>query len=64
MANKILDRGPWGVRTDPASGWVAVFSDDFTHDVLMKITGDFGSYAERVEYAEALVRRLNQGPIR
>ncbi len=53
-----MDRGPWRVYK-PISGEVGITSDDFAHDVILYINGDFIDYEERVEYAEWLARKLN-----
>jgi len=36
-------------------------SDDFTHDVILRITGDFYSADQRKAYAENLAKKLNAG---
>jgi len=55
------DRGPWGIRAEPEKETVVVFSEDFEHDVILRISGDFANYAQKVAYAEWLAKRLN-GP--
>ncbi|GBG14350.1 uncharacterized protein NMK_1949 [Novimethylophilus kurashikiensis] len=51
----IVERGPWSVD---ASG-SHLESNDFTHDVRLRIIGDFSDEAQRRVYAEEIARRLN-----
>ena len=51
------DKGPWQLAD---SFGFAIESDDFTHDVRLKICGDFGSDADRVKYAQGLCDVLNK----
>jgi hypothetical protein len=53
----VFDRGPWSVME--SEGRVFVQSDDFTHDVCMRVSGDFAEHAERLAYAADICRRLN-----
>jgi hypothetical protein len=52
-----FDKGPWKVGTN--NGLPSVYSDDFTHDVVLAISGNFESKAQHQAYAEALAARLN-----
>lgn len=55
-----LDKGPWSVVTTPLpEEGTYLESDDFTHDVRLKISGDFGNIADRERYAFALAEALN-----
>lgn len=57
---KYLDKGPWSVvTTPPPEIGTYLESDDFTHDVRLKISGDFASVADRELYAFALAEALN-----
>ncbi len=57
---KYLDKGPWIVVTTPPPETATYLeSDDFTHDVRMKIAGDFATVADRELYAFALAEVLN-----
>lgn len=38
---------------------VSLYSSDFTHDVMLKVTGDFKDDDQRVEYARGLAAKLN-----
>ena len=51
----VIEQGPWTARQDGR----AVQSDDFTHDVVMEISGDFADEYQRHEYAHEISRRLN-----
>lgn len=53
----IIERGTWkAIRQGHRIG---VQSDDFTHDVVMWITGDFEDNDQRVAYAAEIAHRLN-----
>ena len=49
------DKGPWSVSSDGCT----IGSDDFTHDVHLRVTGDFSDDAERKAYSENLAKKLN-----
>ena len=56
-----MDKGPWHVLIEPEEGrtdWY-VGSDDFSHDVWLKVTGDFKDDADRLAYCEWLAGVLN-----
>lgn len=50
-----MDKGPWTIDDDAR----CLRSDDFTHDVVLKISGDFSDDGERRRYAEELCSKLN-----
>jgi hypothetical protein len=50
----VMDKGPWH------AGVTAVYSDDFTHDVHLRIHGDFADDNQREEYAKGLALMLNR----
>jgi len=52
------DIGPWIVSADGRS----LQSDDFTHDVTLKISGDFFDDELRKQYAQHLADILNAAP--
>ena len=54
----IEDKGPWRSSADGRN----VFSDDFTVDVALRISGDFRDDNHRQQYAAWLTSRLNQSP--
>jgi len=58
---KHMDKGPWRVvTTPPPETGTYLESDDFTHDVRMKVQGDFATVADRELYALALAEALNE----
>lgn len=54
---KIWDLGPWSVNTSGTE--VHVESEDFTHDVSLRVYGDFKDKRERVAYAKFIAGKLN-----
>jgi len=52
-----VDNGPWTARHSHEGTYVD--SDDFTHDVCLKILGDFGDDALKLSYAKGIARQLN-----
>lgn len=50
---KELDKGPWTVEDG-----LVLFSDDFTHDVTLSISGDFG-IGQKEDYMKQLCDFLN-----
>lgn len=54
------DKGPWRVKQSE-DGAVLLLSEDFTHDVCLKIGGDFESAEERKAYGEYLAEVLSLG---
>jgi len=59
MNEPISETGPWEVYAPKHDKDVWLSSDDFTHDVLMLITGDFGTRERKIEYAHEIAKRLN-----
>ncbi len=51
----VVERGPWRVSVDGYS----IESDDFTHDVTLKVVGDFIDCKQRYVYASEIARHLN-----
>jgi hypothetical protein len=51
-----MDKGPWRLYFDVSMFGVA--SDDFKHDVVLRVSGDFGGEDKR-EYCELLATALN-----
>lgn len=54
----ILDSGPWKITP-----LMEIQSDDLTHDVTIKMNGDFEGLADRLRYLNALKDRLNEKPL-
>lgn len=53
---ELHDKGPWEVSKDGS----AIQSDDFTHDVILRVTGDFYSDEQRKAYSDILAMKLNR----
>jgi len=56
LPKELHDKGPWVVSEDGQ----AIESDDFTHDVILRVTGDFYNDEQRKAYAENLAMKLNK----
>jgi len=58
----MMDKGPWEIYWEttfpPTAG--GVVSDDFEHDVVLTISGDFADESDKLEYCEWLRNKLNQ----
>lgn len=52
-----MDKGPWKIFLNQDD--IIIESDDFTHDVQMKITGDFATPTQHLKYAEWIADILN-----
>jgi hypothetical protein len=57
----VTEKGPWSV-SDWGQGRIVIQSNDFTHDVALEISGDFGSVEREIAHAEEIARRLNAYP--
>jgi hypothetical protein len=55
---EVIDRGPWCL-SDWGNGRIAIQSDDFTHDVALEISGDFGDPALKRAHAQKIADTLN-----
>jgi hypothetical protein len=58
----VTEKGPWQVN-DWGQGRIVIQSDDFTHDVALEVSGDFGSLLLERAHAEEIARRLNAHPV-
>lgn len=62
----IEEKGPWGLfrsKIDPTAinqKTVGISSEDFTHDVILWLSGDFSDEDQKVAYVEEIAKRLNQ----
>jgi len=57
-----MDRPEWSVSVYGSDVYAA--SDDFTHDVMLRIGGDFWDMVQKEEYAQKICDILNaHGPI-
>jgi hypothetical protein len=54
----VHDKGPWSAQKG-SDGSYGVSSDDFAHDVWLKVMGDFFDDDERQKYCEWLAAKLN-----
>jgi len=54
-----IDKGQWSLHYDIRGEAVGVISDDFTHDVLLEVTGDFLSKDQKEVYCVLLKELLN-----
>ena len=59
MNEPIIEASLWEVYVSRTNADVLLFSDDFTHDASLKITGDFGTRERKIEYAHEIAKRLN-----
>jgi len=50
-------RSALSMKTDDRVG---VASDDFDHDVILWVSGDFANREQKLRYAEEIARRLNE----
>lgn len=55
----ITESGHWTAGRWVEDGRIFVQSDDFTHDALLYVDGDFASDFQRWEYACEIAKRLN-----
>jgi hypothetical protein len=58
MTDDIQDRGPWTVQKG-SDGLLGVASDDFKHDVWLRVMGDFADDDARKSYCDWLAAKLN-----
>ncbi len=56
----IPEHGLWTAALD-SDGRLVLSSDDFHHDAMMRVSGDFADAATRLTYGEFLCRVLNAG---
>ncbi|MBV2138545.1 MAG: hypothetical protein KUF79_17195 [Candidatus Thiodiazotropha sp. (ex Ctena orbiculata)] len=57
-SSEVSEKGPWDVE-EWGDGQVVIQSRDFTHDVALKVSGDFRLYEQKMAYAHAICKRLN-----
>ncbi len=57
----VKESGPWRTVIDEDKRDINIMSDDFHHDVMLTIDGDFKDLDQKREYAEEIARRLNKG---
>ena len=62
-----MDKGPWEIYYDDRvvngdtgqKRIIGLLSDDFEHDVLLRVSGDFATYEDRHHYCKLLAAKLN-----
>ena len=61
--NKISDmeKGPWQLYYDEGNPYLV--SDDFEHDVLLRISGDFSDHKQKTDYMEKFRDFLNNAKL-
>lgn len=57
----IREEGTWSVEVYPKPDGTNVYiaSDDFHHDVMLRVGGDFADLNQKKAYAEEIAKRLN-----
>jgi hypothetical protein len=55
----ISDKGKWSVFYKENGRPEGVISDDFDHDVVLRVSGDFVDKHERLRYCQWLAAKLN-----
>jgi hypothetical protein len=58
MSEPIREAGPWQVYAVAACR-IGVASEDFTHDAILWVNGNFKDEGQKLAYAEEIARRLN-----
>ena len=53
----IIEKGPWKIFEDNKK--IGIISEDFSHDAILWIDGDFKDYYQKREYALEISKRLN-----
>lgn len=61
--NQVFDKGPWRVEAT-SDGAVGISSDDFGHDVMLTVSGDFSDGNLKRAYAQYLADILTDGCVR
>ncbi len=60
VEKNVPDAGPWKFDFSE-KGELALYSDDFNHDVMMRVSGDFGDKRNKEIYGEYICEILNKG---
>ena len=56
----MYDNGSWEADTNDEKVWIE--SDDFTHDAILYVYGDFADIPQQLSYAKEIAKRLNTAP--
>jgi len=59
MALGEMDKGDWFVFKSSDESVIGLQSNDFKHDVVLKVTGDFSDSEQKEKYCELLADKLN-----
>lgn len=62
MKHLRADQGPWTAHKSGPD--VYLYSDDFRHDVSLKVSGDFWDVNKKLAYAQLLADQLNDSIMR
>lgn len=54
-----MDKGPWKLFDRNPGELAGVISEDFAHDVVLYVNGDFATAEQYGQYCEWLVAKLN-----
>lgn len=54
-----VDTGHWDLFEDEDGEVIGLLSDDFRLDVLLRVSGDFGSKEGKEAYCRLLAKKLN-----
>lgn len=57
-APQVTDKGPW----TPSDDGRHIQSEDFEHDVTLRVSGDFATDEDRIAYTKWLAAKLNAAP--
>lgn len=58
----VSENGSWTANLGVNGTQVYLYSDDFTHDVSLTVTGNFYDIQHKLEYARAIAERMNKMP--
>ena len=54
-----IDKGPWVLFHNIDGRLIGIISHDFTHDVVLNVSGDFSDEMDKDNYCRALADKLN-----
>ena len=59
LVPEVKEKGSWSVHEWEGER-IVVMSEDFTHDVALEISGDWGSKEEKIAHAQVIANKLNK----
>ena len=59
LVPEVIEKGSWSVQ-EWKDDRVVVMSEDFTHDVALEISGDWGTKEEKIAHAQFIADKLNR----